>query len=80
LVSNVPTLPQHVVSSQIAIIANAGHWMFEQAPQEYCRIVTEFLARRPSGGTSLTEVHRILSRSLSIGLKFFTSGTFMAFC
>jgi len=26
------------------MISGARHWMFEQAPQEYCRIVLEFLA------------------------------------
>ena len=44
LPANLRALGQHVAGSQTAIIANASHWMFEQAPQEYCRIVTEFLA------------------------------------
>jgi esterase len=44
LAANLRTLAQHVAGSQSAIIANSGHWMFEQAPLEYCRIVSEFLA------------------------------------
>jgi esterase len=38
-------LAPHVAGSQTAMIANARHWMFEQAPQDYCRIVMDFLAR-----------------------------------
>jgi len=37
-------LAPHVIGSQSAIIADAGHWMFEQAPQRYCEIVMRFLA------------------------------------
>jgi pimeloyl-ACP methyl ester carboxylesterase len=36
-------LAPHVPGSKTAIIADAGHWMFEQAPQEFCSIVLEFL-------------------------------------
>lgn len=36
-------LAAHVAGSKTAMIADAGHWMFEQAPQEFCRIVLEFL-------------------------------------
>jgi pimeloyl-ACP methyl ester carboxylesterase len=37
-------LAAHVPDSRVAMIANAGHWMFGQAPEEFCRIVLEFLA------------------------------------
>ncbi|HKO73428.1 MAG TPA: alpha/beta hydrolase [Bradyrhizobium sp.] len=36
-------LAAHVAGAKTAMIAGAGHWMFEQAPQEFCRIVLEFL-------------------------------------
>jgi esterase len=45
LAINHRALAPHVAGSETAIIPNAGHWMFDQAPQEYCRIVMEFLAR-----------------------------------
>ncbi len=38
-------LAAHVAGSEIAMIAGATHPMFEQAPQAYCKIVLEFLAR-----------------------------------
>jgi pimeloyl-ACP methyl ester carboxylesterase len=38
------TLAPHVAGSRTAMIAGTGHWMFEQAPQEFCRVVLEFLA------------------------------------
>jgi esterase len=37
-------LAPHVPGARTAMIAGAGHWMFEQAPQEFCEIVLEFLA------------------------------------
>jgi pimeloyl-ACP methyl ester carboxylesterase len=37
-------LAAHVPGARTAIISGAGHWMFEQAPQEFCEIVLEFLA------------------------------------
>jgi esterase len=37
-------LAVHVPGARTAIISGAGHWMFEQAPQEFCEIVLEFLA------------------------------------
>ena len=37
-------LAPHVRGSRTAMIPGAGHWMFEQAPQEFCRSVLEFLA------------------------------------
>jgi esterase len=36
-------LAAHVPGAKTAMIDDAGHWMFEQAPQEFCRIVLEFL-------------------------------------
>ncbi len=38
-------LAPHVAGSATAMIAGARHWMFEQAPQDYCRVVMDFLAR-----------------------------------
>jgi esterase len=37
-------LAPHVRGSKTAMIPSGGHWMFEQAPQEFCRAVLEFLA------------------------------------
>lgn len=37
-------LSQHIAGARTAVIANARHWMFEQDPQEFARVVTEFLA------------------------------------
>ena len=37
-------LAAHVPGAKTATIPGAGHWMFEQAPQDFCRIVLEFLA------------------------------------
>jgi esterase len=37
-------LAAQVPDARTAVIAGAGHWMFEQAPQQFCEIVTEFLA------------------------------------
>ena len=36
-------LAAQVPGAQTAMIANAGHWMFEQAPQRFCEIVLTFL-------------------------------------
>jgi pimeloyl-ACP methyl ester carboxylesterase len=38
-------LAPHVAGSETAIIPGARHWMLEQAPQEYCRVVLDFLAK-----------------------------------
>ena len=38
-------LAAHVPGAATAIISDAGHWMFEQAPQKFSEIVLEFLAR-----------------------------------
>jgi pimeloyl-ACP methyl ester carboxylesterase len=38
------TLAPHVAGSRTAMIAGTGHWMFEQAPQEFCDVVLDFLA------------------------------------
>jgi pimeloyl-ACP methyl ester carboxylesterase len=37
-------LAGHVPGARTAMIAGASHWMFEQAPQEFCAIVLDFLA------------------------------------
>jgi len=39
------TLAAHVPNAMTAIIPNTTHPMFEQAPQKFCEIVLEFLAR-----------------------------------
>lgn len=37
-------LAAHIEGAKTAVIPNAGHWMFEQAPQAFGDVVTEFLA------------------------------------
>ncbi len=37
-------LAEHIPGARTAVIPGTRHWMFEQAPQEYCEIVLEFLA------------------------------------
>jgi pimeloyl-ACP methyl ester carboxylesterase len=37
-------LAAHVPDCSATIIPATGHWMFEQAPQQYCEVVLEFLA------------------------------------
>jgi esterase len=37
-------LAPEVPGARTAMIADAGHWMFDHAPQRYCEIVTAFLA------------------------------------
>jgi esterase len=37
-------LATHVRGARTAMIPGAGHWMFEQAPQAFCKIVLGFLA------------------------------------
>jgi pimeloyl-ACP methyl ester carboxylesterase len=37
-------LAPHVAGAKTAVIPGAGHWMFDQAPQDYCAAVLEFLA------------------------------------
>ena len=36
-------LAAHVPDARTAMIDGCGHWMFEQAPQQFCEIVLEFL-------------------------------------
>jgi pimeloyl-ACP methyl ester carboxylesterase len=36
-------LAAHVPGARTAMISGAGHWLFEQAPQQFCEIVLEFL-------------------------------------
>jgi esterase len=44
LATNWRVLGEHVAGARTAVIANARHWMFEQDPPEFCRVVMEFLA------------------------------------
>ena len=37
-------MAEHIAGTKTAVIQNAGHWMFENNPDEFCRAVTEFLA------------------------------------
>ncbi len=37
-------LAPHIPGARTAMIPDARHWMFEQAPQQFCEIVLEFLA------------------------------------
>jgi pimeloyl-ACP methyl ester carboxylesterase len=37
-------LAEHITGARTAVIANAGHWMFEQAPLEFGEAVSAFLA------------------------------------
>ena len=36
-------LASHVPGAKTAILPGTGHWMFEQAPPEFCSIVLDFL-------------------------------------
>jgi esterase len=36
-------LAEHIPGARTAIIPGTRHWMFEQAPQEFCEVVLEFL-------------------------------------
>jgi pimeloyl-ACP methyl ester carboxylesterase len=37
-------LAEHIAGAKTAVIPNASHWMFEQDPQGFSQVVTEFLA------------------------------------
>jgi len=37
-------MAEHIAGAGTAVIPNARHWMFENDPQEFCRVVMEFLA------------------------------------
>jgi len=37
-------LAEHIAGARTAVIPNAKHWMFEQDPEGFSRVVTEFLA------------------------------------
>jgi pimeloyl-ACP methyl ester carboxylesterase len=37
-------LAEHIASARTAVIPNAKHWMFEQEPEGFSQVVTEFLA------------------------------------
>ena len=44
LATNWRVLAEHIAGAETAVIPAARHWMFEQDPQGFCRIVMEFLA------------------------------------
>ena len=44
LAANWRVLAEHIAGAKTAVIPNAKHWMFEQDPEGYGRVVTEFLA------------------------------------
>jgi esterase len=37
-------LAEHILDARTAVIPGTHHWMFEQAPQPFCKVVLEFLA------------------------------------
>jgi pimeloyl-ACP methyl ester carboxylesterase len=37
-------LAPHIRGARTEMIPGAGHWMFEQAPEKYCEVVSKFLA------------------------------------
>ena len=43
LAVNWRVLAEHIPGARTAVIPGTRHWMFEQAPQEFCDIVLEFL-------------------------------------
>jgi pimeloyl-ACP methyl ester carboxylesterase len=43
LARNWRVLAEHIAGAKTAVIPRARHWMFEQDPQGFCRVVTEFL-------------------------------------
>ena len=42
-------LAAHITGAKTAVIPNAGHWMFEQAPLEFGEAVNAFLAEGQGG-------------------------------
>jgi esterase len=44
LAENHRALAPYVAGARTAMIANARHWMFDQTPQEYAAVVSDFLA------------------------------------
>ena len=44
LARNWRVMAEHVTGAKTAIIPNAKHWMFEQDPEGFSRVVTDFLA------------------------------------
>lgn len=43
LATNWPVLAEHIPGARTAVIPGTRHWMFDQAPQEFCKAVLEFL-------------------------------------
>jgi esterase len=37
-------MAKHIAGAKTAVIPSAKHWMFEQDPEGYCKVVSEFLA------------------------------------
>jgi esterase len=44
LATNWRVLSEHIAGAKTAVIPNAKHWLFEQDPEGFSRVVTEFLA------------------------------------
>jgi esterase len=38
------SLAPNISGARTAMIAGARHWMFEHAPEQYCKLVMQFLA------------------------------------
>lgn len=43
LATNWPVLAEHIQGARTAVIPGTRHWMFDQAPQEFCKAVLDFL-------------------------------------
>lgn len=43
LATNWPVLAEHISGAKTAVIPGTRHWMFDQAPQEFCKVVLDFL-------------------------------------
>lgn len=43
-------LQEHIAGCRLAVIANAGHWVFHEQPQEFDRVVRGFLDGLPAPG------------------------------
>jgi len=44
---NIPTLKQFFPNAEIATIKGAGHWLHAEKPQEYSKLMLDFLAEEP---------------------------------
>ena len=61
-------------NAQVEIIAGAGHLPYEEAPEEFCRIVEAFLADRDGKGAPEVDAGSNLTRSLADGRLLNKSG------